>query len=340
MKEEKLRNLMSKVDSDTVMDHRIMDHLFYYEEDSGVNLDRNNVNRRTVIPAGKRYKFILNKGSKIAAALIFFAILGTATVWASSYFVKTHPIDLQIKPMKEYEALVEEWEAQGYKSESQIIKEQRFGEGEVGGTFLSDASGNKIEPDSNGVYKDSDGNILDSGILPEYDPVKSGDEAFAVLGLSNLTPTYVFDNNYILSTEGYRYTETEHKIYAENKSDCFIEQSITAFFDDTNKTVHFTYTPIDDAASIGTSYFVQDEADVLNSTTSTYVTEGGLLCNLVITDDEYEAVTAEIYLESETLGKVLYSLSFNHVEMDEIEAILDSVPISTTEDIEVSDTEE
>jgi Ni,Fe-hydrogenase I large subunit len=296
MKENKLCDIISKIDTDASMDQRIKEKLLTHEVNAGI------VNPLKCLTAKLNMMFKVSYFraiSKVAAAVLIFAVVGTATAWAASYFFKSYPAEFEVIPEVEHNSTIEKEVTaygEGHKNERRTIT-------------------------------DSDGNVIESygPEDPNDDDIKYGNEVFAALGLPNLIPTYLYDN-FLLEEGGYRYIEQK---YDEDT----IYKSIKAGFysENTTKYVFIDFNPSDTSTEDSTIMYADDTSTKESFHTTTYVTDGGLICNLINnTEDEHETTSATIFYDSETLGNACYLLSFSNIERDEIEAILDSIPITIT----------
>jgi len=311
MKENEFRAIMSKIDTDSSTDRKITEQLLNYQGISKLDYTIMKRNRQSILFFIKRGKQYFANVSKVAVAIVLLTIVGTATAWAAaSYFAKSYTVDIQVKTVEDIKPLLKDFEYSTSKT---------FGAYKNERTIYTDPSGNVFDSDIDGILRDGYGNAL--AVKDVYDPVKSGNEVFAVLGLPNLVPTYLLDN-YTLDPSGYSYTEQEATEF----------KCVRALFWHGMKAVDIAYEPIKDSENSNTSTYIigVGELDTSNYIKSTYITKSGLICNILDLQDEL-TISAEIHFESNTLGEGSYILSFTKIEMDEIEAILDSIPISSTE---------
>ncbi len=236
--------------------------------------------------------------ARMAAIIVLVIFCGTTTVLAGNYLIMSYKANFEVIPETELGPPLE------------YSVKQRYG------------TGHKNE---SRITRDSEGNIIEAHIPedPNHDDIKYGDEVFSKLGLPNLIPTYLYDN-YLLGEGGYLYTE----ITLEDGS---ISSQISASFFSINasKNIYVYFTPSKAPIKNKTITYMTGltEEDYI---TSTYVTRGGLICNLV-ENPKYDIIDAAILFDSEQLGNASYFLDFVWVPMDEVKAILDSIPITVEE---------
>lgn len=295
MKESEFKDILSRINTDTTMDQQIVDNLINYEASSNHTFQAKWLSN---LNTTKNDKKLLSKISKSIAAVVLLAILGTTTALAASY-LKSYTAEFEVVPETEL----------GPPADTLVRKE--FGEGHKNETKTTyDSAGNVIEfigPED-----------------PNHDDVKYGNEAFAEIGLPNLIPTYLYDN-YLLEEGGYIYVE-------QLRQDGFIMKKISAGFyqGDSGKYVFVDFLPSDQSSNYGIIAYLDSELSTKDFITSTYINKGGLTCNLV-ENSKHGIVSSTILFDSETLGNATYGISFTNIKMDEIEAILDSIPINVTE---------
>lgn len=294
MKENKLNNVIFRIDTDASMDQKIKQKLLTYEVNTCIIHPLKYPTSRLI----KMFHTLNFRAiSKVAAAVLIFTIVGTATAWAASYIFKSYPAELEVVPEVEHHMATEKevtTYGEGHKNERRTI---------------TDSNGDVIES-----YGPED---------PNNDDIKYGDEAFAALGLPNLIPVYLYDN-YLLEEGGYHYIEqknNENTIYKSIKAGFFTEN--------TSKYVFIDFNPSASSTEESTILYADDASTKESFHTTTYITEGGLICNIIDNiQDGYDTISASIFFDSETLGNACYLLSFSNIKMDEIETILESIPIT------------
>lgn len=288
MKETEAKKCLINLDTDTSMDQRIVENLLSYEA------EKSSFSRSiwSFVPSVKQSKRIF-KLSKVAVALVIISIISTTAV-ASNYFLRSYYAEHEFINAPESDV-----------SSEKIIQ---IGEGhKYESTTMRDADGNVTEY----IYPDD----------PNQEDEKYGEEAFAELGLPNLTPTYLYDS-YLVDESGYRLIETTFNNGTVRKT---INVSFFSF--NTGKRVYLQFFPQknsthDSKISLSQQYFSED--DVIFRT---YTTKNGLICNIA-EDIRNDNISAQIYFDSELLGNGFIALHFNSVAEEEIEAILDSIPLS------------
>jgi hypothetical protein len=325
MRENKFRTILSKVTTDSAADQRITEYLLNYPELSQAG-DKSNKHSKLLFSLTSKHRLpLFYHISKTAAAIVLLTILGTATAWAAGYFVKSYPIDMQIKQVED----LTDYMGNGPKPEKTTTL--RFGDYEIRSTVYWDADGNIIEPDANGNIIDKDGSVLAYGdktgrviaSYKDYDPTKGAKEVFELIGLPDIIPTYLYEN-YKLDPGGYIYKEEEF-------TDRTVKQ-IAALFEyrGYQKSVCIYYRPVGDTVDTKESLYII-EGDISDYEKTTYTTKTGLLCNILYTKGPNKLSSAEIHFTDAALGDGIYSFSFDRIEMDEIKAILDSIPMSSPE---------
>lgn len=254
MKESEFRNTLLKLDTDTSMDKRILEHCLSYG------------NSNNITKCYSRIKSYLNYIPRVALFIIIITTFGTITTFATIHYVTSYPVDvLTIDDM-----VIEEYES-----------------------------------------------------VRTHVPYKNGDEAFSVLNLPNLVPTYLLDNFKLSLYDNYTYYEEEFPNGMINK------QIYTKFISKSGpgRIVYFYYSPSDTSQknTIVTTVATDDSI-----TTSTYITKNGLTCNIIEKNDDdifSSSATALIIFDSKSLGNGSLFFDFHDVEMNEIKDILDSIPI-------------
>jgi hypothetical protein len=296
MNEKKFNDVILKIDTDASMDQKIKQKLLTYEVNTGLI-------HPLKCPTSSLKKMFhainFRAISKVAAVVLILTIVGTATAWAASYIFKSYSAELEVVPEVEHHmATVKEVTiyGEGHKNERRTIR-------------------------------DSDGNVIESygPEDPKDDDIKYGDQAFAALGLPNLIPVYLYDN-YLLEEGGYQYIE-------QKNSENTINKSIKAgfFTENTSKYVFIDFNPSDSSTEESTILYADDASNKESFHTTTYITEGGLICNIIDNiQDGYDTISASIFFDSESLGNARYLLSFSNIKMDEIETILESIPITSS----------
>ena len=330
MKENDFKDIISKLNIDNSMNQRITEHLLNNEKCTSSNNQRK---WRANLFVFNNKKSFFRAASKVAIAIAVLAVVGTATAWAASYFMKSYPVEIQVKTEEELGITRNEDGDLNLGFDYRTAPIQRFGKGhKLRGEGLLDAS--RKAKYENSRYIEELGITLPSPYGPE-DPnphesdIKSGDEVFAVLGLPNLVPTYLFEN-YLLEDGGYRYKEPRLDANTSYKQISAGFYSSTYYTDNTPtpKYVYFDFIPSETSTKDALITYADNASTVSQYIITTYVTKGGLICNLVQKPDD-DGITANINYDSETLGNASYMLSFSNIEMDEVEAILDSLPITT-----------
>ena len=297
MKENKVFELIANIDTDLSMDQRITEQL----------MNDQTITEHTTKNAWLQLKYsrlyhnpTLLRFVRTAAIILIFTFLGTTTVLAANYLIRSYRADLEIIPEVEL----------GPPQENTV--KQRFGPG---------------HKNESRITRDAEGNILEAQIPedPNHEDIKYGDEVFAKLGLPNLIPTYLYDN-YLLGEGGYLYTEY-------SLEDGTISSQISAHFFsvDTGKQIYLYFHPSEASTEDNTMTYMTNEFTEDDYSTSTYVSKGGLICNLV-ENEEHDLIDATIIYDSELLGNATFFLDFVSIPMDEVETILDSIPISSVTD--------
>lgn len=308
MKETRLNKIINNVNTDLPMDQRITDQLVDY----GINKEAKHNIFKTAASNLLYYKIKHKYAYQIflkSAAAIVLLLLGTSTVYAAGFILKSHPVEMRVQTAAEYEAECAVDRSTRLKMNPDKVTTQKFGEAitipEV--EEIMDADGNVIE------YRQVDK-------ISAIDPVKSGDDVFRQLGHPNLIPTYLLDD-YVLGVEGYLYKETDY-------SGRIVKTIEAVFYSDessNNKNVHVMYLPIEDIEYIDSTIHIVDSD--LSYEESKYETESGLTFNILAYQNDY--ISAEAYFELDTLGGGAINLSFNNITMDEVKMVLDSIPVVT-----------
>lgn len=308
MKECEFIDMIERIDTKPSTDQKITEQLLNYDASS---------KQPAQLFSSEKRLCHLPYISKIAAACILIALFGTTTAIASNFFLKTYHVDINFKSDK----AKDDPHKNPFHNRSKEYKTKYFGRG----PRVFDEKGNLITSNKKETT-DERGNIYDDtglGTNFVYNPQKSGEEAFKVLGLPNLTPTYLYDN-YILDQNGYMYMKSENKGTIQKK---LAVEFITHQTDTNSKFVYIEYYPNENDKSPKTSTYVVDDDPSLYSA-STYTTKGGLICNIV-SQKNSDDISAQIEMKSDTLGSGTFLISFSHIDMDEIKVILDSLPITT-----------
>lgn len=329
MRENKFSTVLSKVTTDPAMDQRITEYLLNYQELSQARDKSNKHSKLLFLLTSKHPRPLFYHISKTAAAIVLLTILGTATAWAASYIVKSYPIDIQLKQTENLtDYLANEIEHEPKPEKTTIL---RFGDYEIRSIVYRDADGNIIEPDENGNFLDADGNVFayedetDRAIASykDYDPAKGGKEVFELLGLPNIIPTYLYEN-YKLDPGGYVYKEEEFADRTVKRIEALFE------YGSYQKSVYISYRPVENTGDTKESLYIIED-DIADYEKTTYTAKTGLLCNILYKKGHNELTSAEIHFTDAAMGDGIYSFSFDRIEMDEVKAILDSIPMSSSE---------
>ncbi|MBH1940272.1 hypothetical protein I5677_05095 [Mobilitalea sibirica] len=332
MRENEFNKTISQIDTDAFMDKRITEHLLAYEEGSV----KNNKIKWRAESLIRRKKAFLSSVARVAAAFIFFFVMGIALVWSSGYFKRTSPGNANSVNPKlaessddDLETIMEMIEPATEENTAQAIEPMKE---EIEADFLpKDMNAKKITTKNyRGGRKIINGPFVVGyriGQEPDEDVIKTildncdiypGDDAFAEIGLPDITPTHLM-NHYLLDKDGYVYKKEEY----DNRTHEYIRAFFT--YDSTlNKKVYLFYYPVD--ASIEDIRFISnDDYDIV---TSDYTTKNGLTFTLIDYQKERHFNDAKIMFDSETLGNGIYTLQFSPgMTQEEIEEILESVPI-------------
>jgi len=320
MKESELKKILTKPVMDQSMDQRITDSLLYHE----ANADKKNYKvgwMRTGYLFSQ--KALHHSISKIAIAVFVLAIVGVGTTWAARSDVKSYSTD--IKTMTEEE--IDEEEIL-YPDPEKTIK-KRFGTGNKMIGLVMDHNGSIREIDDDGYYTFEDGSKFLAPFIPDPNrhdnDRKSGNEAFAEIGYSNLIPTYLYEN-YLLGEGGFVYKE-------ETLSNNVTYQSIDASFfqdyiyNDFLEAIYIRFTSSETSVKDPASIFIVDNDSDYNYIYSSYTTKGGILCS-ALEVEEMNSVMYHINFDSETMGNGSMSIEFINMEMDKIKEILDTIPLT------------
>lgn len=292
MKEREFIEFVSKIEPHASMDQRITNRLLNYDA------THDNFNQKTKI-LGQLLVSRINKLSpslpKVVAVLFVLAIIGSTTALAAGYYIKSYSSQFSVISEPEL------------KLPKDLVKRHFGGHTTKSTTTMENGKLVTIGPET---YNDED--------------VNSGDKAFGELGLPNLFPTYLY-NNYIVDDSGIIYGEEE---ISDGSKSTYIAANFTSF--DSKKLIYVEYVPSkvskkDSPNSLATDDFAKEDF-----TSSQYITENGLICNLIeaVTDD---TISATIYFDSNSIGNATYLISFSHVKMNEVKEVLDSIPISVNE---------
>jgi hypothetical protein len=265
--------------------------------------------------------------SKIVIAFFALVIFGTGTAWAASMYVKSFPteVNFMTKDMIDYEDVYDRIPKNEVRS--------NFGQGNKMIGLLRDTNGNILEIDEDGYYTFEDGSKFLAPYVPdperhEIDRI-SGDEAFAETNFPNLVPSIIYDD-YLLYEGGFRYykaTYEDNTAFQSIQGDFFPEYTKT---DNFSETIYFRFTPVDSLEdNPGVIHLVDDKKDLSNYIQSSYTNQGGIICTLLKSKDGMNVIT-HIAFESDTIGNGKIMIEFiNFKQMDKIEKILDSLPITS-----------
>jgi hypothetical protein len=286
VKEKRFNEILQSIKPDSAMDQRIINRISNYESSN----TENNLSDKLVWMFS--HKVVHSNVFKTAAAFVMLIILGTTTALAASYIIKSYTV-------KEYN----------------VIPEPDYSKA-LDRTITSYGEGHKNVT----VYQD--GKLIEKPEDTNKEDVKYGDEVFALLGLPNLVPTYLYEH-YLLEEGGYKYIEGKC-------SDGSKYKQISAGFYclGATKYVFIDFIPSEDSMKDTEITFANNDLLKEDLKISTYTTPGGLICNLS-EDDNSDLITAHVIFDSEVLGNAEYLLSFTHIDMEEVKKILGSIPITT-----------
>ncbi len=310
MKEDKLKNIISKIDTDPSMDQRILNQLLDCEEEPII---ANTMAHKWTSFTNLLSRPLQFKTAKFATVMVILILCGSATVFGSSYLLKTYPVTFKIQKAEETE--VDPNTIRNFFNFDNAVETMTFGES----TLELKETGEVLE-----IYDDN-GDIIEYRHLADYvtssDPVKSGDDAFDKINLPNLTPTYLLEN-YKLGTGGYKYGKWSFSNDPTSK--------ISFIYGKDNIEIYCEYIqsqlPVDNSISIIESFTKEST----KYSSDTFVTESGIICNLLYENDNAKMV--QINIESETYGYGIYHFSFtSNLDINEIESILNSIPLSASE---------
>lgn len=311
MKESEFNDLIDRINMDTSMDQRMEDLLLQYDYTTNDKKEDNYTKDKLTII--RRFTS-LSTLVKAASVLILLAAIGTSTaVMASNIFIHSYTVPISIKDAKDMPKATT-------SSECKITSSRNLQFGE--GIRLFDKDGNILSSIDDTVY-DEEGNVIDNSSISTadytYTPEQNGSDAFHVIGIPDLTPTYLYDH-YILDEDGYQYSEKTYQIN-ETKDD--IVNSISAhYFTSTQKDVNVQYMPSSGEVYLTTTYY--DGVDIENITKSTYETKNGLTCTIINNEG---IIDVHIFFNSLSIGNGELMLNFCNIDMDEIKDILDSIPV-------------
>lgn len=324
MKESELNKILKKPAMDETMDQKIANVLLLYSTKQRKNFFAAEWKRMWYFISQK----VMYHGiSRMAIAFLVLVLFGAGTAWAASMYVKSFPteVNFMTKDMIDSEDI----------DERTPINEVRknFGQGNKTIGLLRDTNGNILDIDEDGYYTFEDGSKFLAPYVPnperhEIDRI-SGDEAFAESSFPNLVPGIIYDD-YLLSEGGFRYYEATYKDDSTFKSiqgKFFPEYTKT---DDFSETIYFWFTPVDSLENYTeVIHLVDDKKDLSNYIQSSYTNQGGIICTLLKSKDGNNII-AHIAFESNTIGNGTIMIEFvNFKQMDNIEKILDSLPITS-----------
>ncbi|MDF2545085.1 MAG: hypothetical protein K0S47_4803 [Herbinix sp.] len=317
MKESELKKILTKPVMDQTMDQKIADSLLYH--DANIN----NVGWRRLFTQ-KTLRFGI---SKIAVLIFLLAIVGVGSAWAAGLYVKSYFTDIKVMTEEE----IEDDSDLVIRFDRENATRKRFGTGNKMIGLLKDMNGNIPEIDADGYYVFEDGSKFLAPYIPDpnrhENARKSGDEAFAEIDYPNLVPTYLYDN-YVLGVDGFVYT----MITQENK--VVLKEIMVEFFTDAYDTgdflkeniwitFHSSETSVKDSKSIHMSYDENDD----NYIYSSYTTKGGIICS-ILEEVDRNSIIVHISFDSETIGNGRMMIQFKGLEMDKINEILDTIPLT------------
>lgn len=307
MKETKLKETFLNIKTDEDMDNKIMNQLLHYDTTSTNKLFQ------------KKMRHIIK-----LATIISLILIGSTTVFIAAQHINPYS-SIQFMTTKELE---ERKQTDGSNS-LYLIPENSFSK-----KFGKSKKEKIIEE-----ITDEEGTIINylyREINVPGDPYKAGTKAFAMIKLPNLTPALLLEN-YTLNSEGYSYVTSDFSGH--------MYESVEALFSILGDPVHqySEYTPI--IRSVYMAYYRYSEERIPNISktifevkeeekdsikVTEYTTKGGLLGNIIEFNSDYTVVTIDT--KNEEVGYGSYTFSFNHFTTEEIQAVLDSIPI--TADIE------
>jgi len=320
MKESELKKILTKPVMDQSMDQRITDSLLYHEANAGKKNYKVGWMRTGYLFSQKVLNYSI---SKIAIAVFVLAIVGVGTAWAARSDVKSYSTDIKIMTEEE----IDEEELLYPDSEKTIKK--RYGTGNKMIGLLMDHNGNIREIDEDGYYTFEDGSKFLAPFIPDPNrhdnDRKSGNEAFAEIGYSNLIPTYLYEN-YLLGEGGFVYKE---ETLSNNVNHQYIDASFFQdyLYKDFTESIYIHFTSSETSVKDPASIFIVDNDDENNYIYSSYTTKGGILCS-ALEDEENNSVMFHINFDSETMGNGMMSIEFINMKMDKMKEILDTIPLT------------
>lgn len=303
MKETKLKETFLNIKTDEDMDNKIMHQLLHYDTTATNKLIQ------------EKMRYIIK-----LATIISFILIGSTTVFIAAQHINPYS-SMHFMTAKELE---ERRQMDGDNSLSLIPENsfsKKFGKSKKEKIIdeITDEEGTII----NYLYREID--------VPG-DPYEAGTKAFAMINLPNLTPTLLLEN-YTLNSEGYSYAMRDFSGH--------MYESVEALFSILGDPVHkySEYRPT--IRSVYMTYYLYSEERRPNSSKSIfevkeqekdsikvteYTTKGGFFCNIIEFSPDYTVVTIDI--ENKEVGYGSYTFSFNHFTTEEIQEVLDSIPIT------------
>ena len=281
MKEREFLDFIETMQPDAEADRRIIDQLMNYDGSAG---SFSASDRKKLIYRLKDRFNSMKTLPKVASVLLLLSVIGTASAFAAGFLVKTYPAQFGVLE-EDYESLPKE--------------------------SISRTSIKGSEPIKN-----------ENGVVIGYETIpNAAEEAFELIGLPNLVPTYLLENYYV-DEDGYVIRKDRYGDYEAT--------TLKAFFTSDpqfTKQVFLWVDPLFEGSSAKNVRILTEEPG--DRTLSTYVTKSGLICTIVKQEDPYLMLNAVILFDSDTIGNVMYRLEFSReMDMDEVEAILESIPLS------------
>lgn len=268
MKEKEFLDYISNIKADSATDQRILTQVLNYEESKQKKV---------------RFSF-MHAMTRAAAVLLIVSALGTATVLAAGFFVKSYSARLA--------------------SEKDFDMDESITGIPVNKTTIM------------GSQRITDENGYTVGL----ERIQGADsEAFALLNLPNLVPSYLQDH-YYTDSDGYVYLE-------ETLGDSVTKRMKAFYISDTlyTKEVYLWFDLLPTNQSAKDTPILMDESNEI----TTYVTKNGLICTICKNQEVNSFLNVLILYDSETLGNALYRLEFSpNIEMDEVITILESIPFT------------
>lgn len=323
MKENELRRILTKPTIDMDMDRRVEDTLLNCETDiyRKDNIDRYSHKKYPLYNKGLSSRF-----SKVAVIGLLLIIIGTGTVFAANYFVRSYNHKIKFITEDEYEP--------GTPLYGEDTIRTYFGGGNKLIALPRDDEGNLYQINDEGLIIMGEEEIRQPLYLPDPErhekARKSGDEAFAEIGYPNLIPSYIYDN-YLLNEKG-------HICYENNRDGVTQKWLRTEFIMDGyesddffSETIWIEFFPYDVSVDKVTSVYTEEVGTEEDFIFSTYTTKGGILCSIQENVARGNNITAHILFDSDGIGNGSLMIDFHGTDMDKVKEILDTFPL--TEDM-------